>query len=777
MRIKTKLRLGSLLMALLPIIIIAVILGWMSIKSSNEIVHAVSTEHLLALRANKKAGIEQYFKQLNNQALALANDRMIIDAMIGFKLAVNELESEAESLNAAAVTIKQQLGQYYSTQFAAEYSKQNPHKSISVSRLLNKLDLTAAYLQYVYIQNNKPLLENLELSQAGEISGYSALHTAYDKHIQDFSKKMAYQNVLLVDSGSGRVIYSANKQLEYATSLKEGAFANSALATVFQRANQSNRVEVFLEDFKPYMPAYDAAVSFLATPIFEKGIKVGVLVLQISIDEINSIMTSNQRWNTAGMGMSGEAYLIGSDFNARSLSRFLVEDKTAYFSALLETGMDAQLIDKIKANNTNVGLQTEQNSDVKSAISGQTGKSIHTDYRNVLVLSAFAPLNIKGLNWAVVAKIDEAEAYQPAMEFQSSFIQLSILVIVIMAVISIIVGFVFSNAMVSPMMTIANSMKQISEGEADLTQRLDERRQDEVSEIAHYFNAFVSRIQGVIHEVSQFSIQLAAASEQVSATAVQTNKNVNEQHLQIEQVANAMNEMTATVQEVARNANLAAEEAQKGDAQTQAGGHVIEGTIEAINQLNRDISSAAETVTTLEQDGQAIGTVLDVIRGIAEQTNLLALNAAIEAARAGEQGRGFAVVADEVRTLASRTQDSTEEIQATIEKLQQGTKISSSAMSSSVKLAESAVDQAHGGTDALQSITHAIASIDDMTQQIAAASDEQSSVAEEINRNVILISDSAKATVAVSDESAHAGEDMSRLASELTATIGQFKIN
>jgi len=346
-----------------------------------------------------------------------------------------------------------------------------------------------------------------------------------------------------------------------------------------------------------------------------------------------------------------------------------------------------------------------------------------------------------------------------------------------MAVISTLVGFIFSKAMVMPMYKIANTMKEISEGEADLTQRLYEGRQDEISEIAHYFNAFVSRIQGVISEVSQFSIQLATASEQVSVTAVQTNSNVNDQHQQIEQVATAMNEMTATVQDVARNANLAAEEAQRGDVQTQAGSHVIEGTIESINQLNRDISSAAESVTTLEQDGQSIGSVLDVIRGIAEQTNLLALNAAIEAARAGEQGRGFAVVADEVRTLASRTQDSTEEIQLMIEKLQQGTKNSSGAMASSVKLAEGAVNQAHGGTEALQKITHAIASIDDMTQQIAAASDEQSSVAEEINRNIILISDSAKATVAVSDESARAGEDMARLANELNATIAQFKIN
>jgi len=777
-KIKTKLILGSLLMALVPIIIIAVILGWMSVKTSNEIVHAISTEHLLAVRANKKASIEQYFKQRNNQTLAFANDRMVIDAMLGFKSAVNGLEADAAKLNADAVTIKQQLGQYYSSQFAVEYSRQNTSNPISISRLLNKLDITAAYLQYLYINNDKPLLDSVDLLATVENTEYDQLHRLFDNHINDFAKKMAYQDVFLVDSDSGRVIYSTNKNLDYATSLIDGAFANSALGSVFQRANQSHRAETFLADFHPYTAAYESQVSFIATPIFENEIKIGVLVLQIAIDEINSIMTSKQQWNSTGMGKTAEAYIIGADFKSRSLSRLLVENKTAYMSALTDSGgIDAGIIDRINFRNSNVGLQAEHNVDVKTAISGQTGQSIYTDYRNVLVLSAYTPLNIAGLNWAVVAKIDEEEAYEPASAFQSSFTQMSMLVIIIMAVISTLVGFIFSKAMVMPMYKIANTMKEISEGEADLTQRLYEGRQDEISEIAHYFNAFVSRIQGVISEVSQFSIQLATASEQVSVTAVQTNSNVNDQHQQIEQVATAMNEMTATVQDVARNANLAAEEAQRGDVQTQAGSHVIEGTIESINQLNRDISSAAESVTTLEQDGQSIGSVLDVIRGIAEQTNLLALNAAIEAARAGEQGRGFAVVADEVRTLASRTQDSTEEIQLMIEKLQQGTKNSSGAMASSVKLAEGAVNQAHGGTEALQKITHAIASIDDMTQQIAAASDEQSSVAEEINRNIILISDSAKATVAVSDESARAGEDMARLANELNATIAQFKIN
>jgi len=319
-------------------------------------------------------------------------------------------------------------------------------------------------------------------------------------------------------------------------------------------------------------------------------------------------------------------------------------------------------------------------------------------------------------------------------------------------------------------------MKSVVEGDADLTLRLDATGQDEVADIARNFNAFVARIKDVVGDIFSYSMQLAEISTQVTMTASHTHSDVNDQQVQIEQVATAMNEMAATVQDVASNASQAAEEAKKGDIEAHTGGQVIVGTIDAINKLNINICDAAQTVSTLEQDGLSIGTVLDVIRGIAEQTNLLALNAAIEAARAGEQGRGFAVVADEVRTLASRTQDSTEEIQKMIEKLQQGTKLSAAAMADSVKLAEDAVRQAQGGTEALHKITLAITTIDDMTAQIASASEEQSAVAEEINRHIVAISGLARNMVAASNKSANTGEEMTRLVTDLSTIVKQFKI-
>jgi methyl-accepting chemotaxis protein len=772
MKIKTKLIACSLTMALVPVMTMAITLGWISINSSKETIKAVAMEHLVSVRGNNKARIEQYFEQINNQVLTFANDRMIIDAMSGFKRAVNELESQVGVLNVPA--IKKQLDNYYSAQFAAEYSKRNNNKAVASSKLLTQLDPVGAYLQYLYIQRNtNPLGSKNNLDAADDDSHYSQLHGLYHSHINDFLNKFGYYDIFLVDPDSGRVVYSVFKELDYATSLMDGAYANSGLGIAFQRANKSNKTETFLEDFKPYTPSYEDPASFIATAIFDQGKKIGVLVFQMPIDAINNIMTNNQQWKAAGMGNSGESYIIGSDYKTRSISRFLIENKVGYLAALSNAGMATDVVNSIKVKNTNIGLQAVHSQGAKAAISGKTGEEFFSDYRNIPVLSAYAPLNIQGVKWAIISEIDEAEAFLPAEKLQSTIVAIVLLGGIVIGIIAAFLALLFANRTALPMIKMADAMKV---GEGDLTCRLDDSGNDEIADIARSFNIFVQSVQQIVMKVTEYSLQLAASSEQVSVTALQANGNVNEQQMQIEQVATAMNEMTATVQEIARHASQAAEEAEKGGQETEEGSRVIEGTINAINQLNGNISEASQTVTTLEHDGEAIGTVLDVIRGIAEQTNLLALNAAIEAARAGEQGRGFAVVADEVRTLASRTQDSTEEIQAMIEKLQHGTKESAGAMEASVKLAEDAVNRAHGGTDALHNITQAIVRIDDMATQIASASEEQSAVAEEINRSITAISDSARDTVTASDESARAGEEMARLASELSGIVSQFKI-
>ncbi|MCW8827182.1 MAG: methyl-accepting chemotaxis protein [Gammaproteobacteria bacterium] len=321
---------------------------------------------------------------------------------------------------------------------------------------------------------------------------------------------------------------------------------------------------------------------------------------------------------------------------------------------------------------------------------------------------------------------------------------------------------------------LEKTSSQLASG--DLTARTIYLGKDELGRVSSAFNTMGDNFSSVIQNLSNATGQLASAAEETSTVTEQTSQGINRQQVETEQVATAMNEMSATVHEVAQNAALAAESARMADDAASQGRGVIEQTISVINGLASDVERASGVIHTLEQGSVDIGSVLDVIRGIAEQTNLLALNAAIEAARAGEQGRGFAVVADEVRSLASRTQESTKEIDEMISRLQSGAREAVEAMELSRKQAQAGVDQAAEAGASLNDITNAVTQINDMNTQIASAAEEQSSVAEEINRNIITITQVADETAVGAVQTSNASTEVARLSEELQELVSRFKV-
>jgi len=327
----------------------------------------------------------------------------------------------------------------------------------------------------------------------------------------------------------------------------------------------------------------------------------------------------------------------------------------------------------------------------------------------------------------------------------------------------------------NPIKRTVNAMNDIAEGEGDLTMRLDENGKDEIAMLAIAFNQFAEKVRKTVSQVAGSTAQLASAAEEMDTITRETTEGVLQQQNETEQVATAMNEMTATVQEVARHAGEAAAFAQSANEESVSGKNIVSETTAVINKLAAEIEQSAKVINELESDSENIGSVLDVIKGIAEQTNLLALNAAIEAARAGEQGRGFAVVADEVRTLASRTQQSTEEIQNMIERLQQNSRQAVEVMQTSKDCAGASVEKANEASTSLTAITQAVTNISDMNVQIATAAEEQSSVSEEINRNISNINDVVRQTAEGTGQISEASSELAQLSNDLQQLVSQFK--
>ena len=351
-------------------------------------------------------------------------------------------------------------------------------------------------------------------------------------------------------------------------------------------------------------------------------------------------------------------------------------------------------------------------------------------------------------------------------------IELSLVTVVLFTVFYLFVGLYFS--IINNVKRVGTATQKMADG--DLNTRLTLRGNDEMQEIATDFNSMAEKFEALVQQIVSATSQLAAASEEVAVISQESASNLNQQRSETEQVATAMNEMSATVHEVAKNAGDASGAAANADNEAKAGNSIVGQASHSIDELAHEVENAATVIQQLAQDSDSIGSVLTVIKGIAEQTNLLALNAAIEAARAGEQGRGFAVVADEVRTLAGRTQESTQEIESMIDKLQSGAKNAVTAMETGREKATIGVEQTKQAGEALAAITRAVTTISEMNTQIASAAEEQSATTEEMNKNIININQLADQTANSADQSTAASAELSKLATDLQNLVSHFKI-
>ena len=496
-------------------------------------------------------------------------------------------------------------------------------------------------------------------------------------------------------------------------------------------------------------------VTSITFPLIENGRTIAVLGLDISLESLQHNSIANSRTLYDGNGsiriLSPAGLIAGSSQDTNKLGSPLQQ------------------------------VQPDKAAQILAALS-QARAHTFTDSTQITVLEPLEPI-AGSKAWGVLLSVPQKVLLAPvevlqgqldATRLKSSVLEFSLGTIA--ALLGMLLIWLTARGVTRPVLGLAAMLEDIAQGEGDLTRRLNYPHRDELGRLAHAFNRFLDKLQPVIAKV-QGSIQDARqTADQSAQIARRTSEGMQQQFREIDQVATALHEMSAAANASAHSAAQAADAARHADQASQQGLGVIAQTTTAIDALAQDMGQAMHQLQGLADSSEQIGSVLEVICAIAGQTNLLALNAAIEAARAGEAGRGFAVVADEVRSLALRTQDSVEEIRQVIEKLQSGTRDVSEAMHSSHGLAQDNVVQVQQAVDALQRIGAAVNLISEMNLQIASAAEEQSSVAEEINRNVEAIRDVTESLSGQAQQSAQVSDQLNELANYQGGLMQQFRV-
>jgi len=780
MRIRGRLVIAFLLCGIAPLMTISLINLWNLQKGFNSVrAHASDaltkevTAGLVAARDDRKQAIEDYLHTIRDQVISMSEDRMIVNYMKEMTAGLENRIAETAVSPEQIEQMRGELAAYYERVFAGEYRKQTK-SDIPLSEKLSRLSPQAIAAQHAYIVKNPNKLGEKQLLDSAGDTRYDQLHREVHPVLANFIERFGYYDLFLIEPKNGDVVYSVFKELDYATSLVNGHCRDTNLAKVFRQAcGLTNPDDFCLVDFENYWPSYEAPASFIASPIFDNNQLIGVLVYQMPISRINDVMGRKLH-----VGTTAESYLIGPGNRLRSDTR---------------SGGEFSIVESCRSTDNRGQIFSDSAS---AALKGETGVMASTNYLGKPVLSAYSPLEVLGLNWGVLCEVEQSEALASValMGDVTGTVRNSILkwtsAASLMAIFGIAaVAFMVIRRLMKPIDETVAALADISQGEGDLTRRLDEKQIGELGDLARHFNCFAGRICDVVRSIAGNATTLTQASVDLAASSTQLSQGAAESKSQSATVSSAAEELSINMENMARST----EELSETIVSVSMAMEEMKTTIvEIAGNAERSAAIATRASTAAEQSdkcvggmgiaAEEIGKVIQVIQDIAEQTNLLALNATIEAARAGEAGKGFAVVATEVKALAKQTATATDDIRQRIEAMQSST---GQAVASIKEITEvvSKVDELNRMIAAAveeqsitsQQIAQHVSVAADRAQTVARGVTESAVASREITENISRVDITLQSTAVGADQSRSAGDELSRLAAEMQDLVQQFR--
>jgi methyl-accepting chemotaxis protein len=743
--IRTRLLAGSLGLAILPVLLTVLALGYYSYREGSRALEDRAVEQMRSLESTASSVLQAYFG-------GVASNLKVVKAAPEIRAGVADLKSAiaeiAQTIAPESVAPDSLLVDYYQKTFLVEYAKRNDQASVDMASRLAGQDAVAIAMQQAYISDNRfPLGEKFKLLNSADLASYDVVHERLQGFVRTLMEEYGYYDVFLVNPEDGRVMYTYFKELDFGSSLVDGPWADSGLGEAFALAREATEeTAMVMSDFRPYVPSYEDQAAFVATPIYDKGERIAILIVQLPVDRINNALNFGRQWKSVGLGNSGEIYLVGGDSKPRSNSRFLIENPEDFAKALTAVGVPADQVQLALRKQSNIGINPIDTQATRAALrqkngeAGTVGVGSYPDYRGTEVLGAYSPFNVFGKDWALIAEIDRAEALESAEALRRALITFAAITLLLLAIVGAVIARMLAGSINRPIAHLQGTVKAVNDGDLDARTRLTST--DELGELGRAFdnmldervstlasaekeneqlNNSVINLMGGLAQLSQrdLTVRVPVSADITGAVSDAINMVTNEtanalkQVLAIsgevadasnsvksrsdevtrateasgQQVSEASIELTAAARALTQIAGMTAQatrEAETALGATQQALIAVRSTVEGISSSRDQIRETEKRVKRLGERSQEISSVVGIINQIAERTSVLALNASMQAVAAGDAGRGFAVVADEVKRLAENARQATQQIASLVSGIQADTQETIQAMNNTI---------------------------------------------------------------------------------------------
>jgi methyl-accepting chemotaxis protein len=704
---KYKLIISMLAISIIPLVATSIY----NLINSRTALKNEAIDKLITTREAKNETISRYLNTISSQVLTLANDKMIVEAARDFSSSFKKIPSPTGDA-------EEKLKEYYTKTFAEEYKKKTGETS-PLNNIVSELSPKSIMIQHAFISDNaNPLGSKHLLDETPLLPEYSNFHKVYHPIIRDYLETFSYYDIFIVDIESGDIVYSVFKELDFSTNLYNGPYKDTNLAEAVKQAKEiTNPKEFKIVDFKRYAPSFESPASFIATPIWENGKKIGVLAFQMPLATINEIMD-----NRAGLGETGETYLVGSDKRLRS---DIHNDK------------EFNIFNSFNKNKFIPSQSTE------IALSGKSDAGITQNYNGIEVLSAYNKIKFPHLNWVIFAEQTTKESFAPSKDLLIKIIIFILVSIIIVIIASLLVSKNLSNqiaVIVEAFSKSAHDVQNSSQKMDLISNKLHKSVQTQISSITESAAA-MDEISAMLKNNTASSKNAASLSLHSKSSAITGKETVDKLKSEVEEISKSYDEIQYSV-----------------------------------DKNNEDINRIVQVISEIANKTK-------VINDIVFQTKLLSFNASVEAARAGESGKGFAVVAEEIANLAAMSGTAANDISQMLTSSQDQVREIAEATKRNIgSIVKNGRDKVTNGKEVsnqcmlqLDNILSSVNDLDSSIQEITFAIQEQSSGVEEVNSAMKYLENATHETTDMSERSKAASEELHNQSHSLRSSIQELR--